>query len=133
MKAQTVTKLNNLLNMGRPRSKHEDRCHHDTIQYVTPDHVSFVIVNNGDGEDIKKFIGDKEVDVLTFTAIVNTAHVNFKRAKFNKEYLVNILSNMDSDSVTLFMDTDSPILIEGEIEESKVTGLIAPMIGDDEE
>ena len=40
MKASTVNKLNNLLNIGIPASKQEDRSHHGIVEYIDPTHVT---------------------------------------------------------------------------------------------
>lgn len=133
MKPQTVTKLNNLLNMGIPKSNHKDKVHHDIIEYVTPGHISGVVVITGGGNDHKRFDGEHEVDTLVIRSVVVKAHDNYKRSMFDRKTLVEILSNMDSEFVTLYMDEETPIVIEGKTEESIVKGVIAPCIGDDEQ
>ena len=133
MKPQTVTKLNNLLNMGLPKTHHEDKVHHDIIEYVTPGHVTGVVVITGSGDDHKRFDGEHEVDTLVVRSVIVKAKNEFKRSKFNRKDLVEILTNMDSEFVTLYMDEGTPVLIEGKTEDNIVKGVTAPVIGDEEE
>ena len=133
MKAQTVNKLNNLLNLGIPKSHQKDRIHHDIIEYVTPDHVACVVVIAGGGDDHKKFTGEHEVESCNIRTLITKAHTDFKRSRFDRKYLVDILSNMDSEFVTVYMDEDTPVLFEGKTEDNIVKSAVAPIIGDEEE
>lgn len=132
MKSQTVTKLNNLLNIGIPKSQQEDRCHHDIIEYVTPDHIACVVVIAGTGDDHKRYSGQHEVDDLRIRNLIQMCHKE-KHSKYNRKLLIEMLSNMDSEYVKLYMGEETPILIEGKTEDNVVSGGIAPVIDGDEE
>ena len=126
MKASTVTKLNNLLNMGSLRSRHEDRSHCDIADYVTPDHVACVrVTQRENGTKISFGCND-------LSSVFNHCACN-PSAKFNRKYLLEILQNMDCDYVKIRMAEDNPILLTGACEDVFIEGIVAPIIGDEEE
>ena len=87
----------------------------------------------GGGDDHKRFTGEHEVESCNIRTLITNAHNNFNRSKFNRKYLLEILSNMDSETVTVYMNGDTPILVEGKTEDNIVKGAVAPIIGDEEE
>ena len=131
MKAQTVTKLNSLLNMGVPKSLHQDRSHHDIVEYVTPDHVACVVAFIDTGDDHVRLCGETD-ECNDLRQVFKTQQYQVK-AKFSRKYLMDILSNLDSDTVTLRMGEDSLIIIKGKTEDVVIEGAIAPIIEDDEQ
>lgn len=129
MKAQTVTKLNNLLNMGRPKSQHEDRSHVPHAEYVTPDHIACVRTIRKDVSGIETVSFDCK-DLSSIYSMVK----GFPATKFNRKYLMEILSNMDCDNVLIGFEFEHPIYIGGEVEDTiTIEGVIAPIIGDEEQ
>ena len=132
MRAESVTKINNLLNIGIPKKVREDRAHYDKVEYITPDHVACVTAICGCAGNDRQFIGEREEPI-------NIAHViracgDKHKSEYNRKMLLEILSNLDSEYVTIYMDDDHPMMIEGTIEDLvQVQGCIAPIIRPPEE
>lgn len=129
MKASSVTKINNLLNMGKPKSLHEDRSHIPDAGYVTPDHIACVRCYRRDitGTETVHF---EYSDTSGVYALVK----GFPATRFNRKYLIEMLTNMDCDNVLIGFEFEKPLYLGGMIEDViAVEGVIAPIIGDDEQ
>lgn len=126
MKAQTVNKLNNLLNMGLPKSVQQDRAHHDLVEYMTPDHVACVVAFIGTGSDHVRICGERD-ECYDLRAVFKTQQYQVK-ARYSRKYLLDLFSNMDSDSVTLRMGEDSIVIVKGVTENTVIEGAVAPII-----
>ena len=132
MKAESCTKLNNLLNIGIPKAKRDDRSHFDKVEYVTPDHVACVTAFCGCAGNDRQFSGENEEQVKISN--VTEACLSKPKGRYNRKILVDMLSNMDCEYVNIYMDEDHPICVEGFIEEKiLIQGCIAPIIGDEEQ
>ena len=129
MKVQTVNKVNNLLNLGLPKSVQQDRVHHDTVEYVTPDRVACIVAFIDTGDDHVRFAGETG-ECSDLRNVFKTQQYQVK-AKYNRKYLLDMLSNIDSEAVTLRMGEDSLMIIKGKIEDVVIEGAIAPIIEDD--
>lgn len=130
MKASTVNKLNNLLNIGIPASKQEDRSHHGIVEYIDPTHVVGVVAFLGDG-DRASFTGDREEPVNIKNVLKITKE--FPSTHIDREYLIKILQNLDCETVTLRTKEDCPLYIRGTLEGTIVEAVIAPRIEQEEE
>ena len=130
MKASTVNKLNNLLNIGIPASKQEDRSHHGIVEYVDPTRVIGVVAFLGDG-DRASFTGDREepVNIKNVLKVVK----EFPSTHIDREYLIKILQNLDCETVTLRTAKDTPLYIQGTLDGAIVEAVIAPRIEQEEE
>ena len=132
MKAESCTRLNNLLNIGIPKSKRDDRSHFDTVEYVDPAHIVCVTAFCGCAGNDKQFCGKDELPV--HIAGVTKACSEKPKSRYDRKMLLELLNNIDSDNVNIYMDEDHPIMIEGFIEEKiLIQGCIAPIIGDEVE
>ena len=125
MKASTVNKLNNLLNIGIPASKQEDRTHHGIVEYIDPTRMIGVVACIEEG-DTASFLGDKAENVniknvIEFTKEYPSTHID-------REYLIKILQNLDCETVTLRTKQDCPLYIEGTLEDTHIQAVIAPRI-----
>ncbi len=125
MKASTVNKLNNLLNIGIPASKQEDRSHHGIVEYIDPTHVIGVVAFIEDG-DTASFLGDREENVNIKNVLKITKE--FPSTHIDREYLIKILQHLDCETVTLRTAKDSPLYIQGTLEKTIVEAVIAPRI-----
>ena len=130
MKASTVNKLNNLLNIGIPASKQEDRSHHGIVEYIDPTHVVGVVAFLGDG-DTASFSGDKEESV-NIKNVLKIAK-EFPSTHIDREYLIKILQNLDCETVTLRTNKDCPLYIQGTFDGAIIEAIIAPRIEQEEE
>ena len=130
MKASTVNKLNNLLNIGIPASKQEDRSHHGIVEYIDPTHVVGVVTFLGDG-DTASFSGDREESVNLKNVLKITKE--FPATHIDREYLIKILQNLDCETVTLRTKEDCPLYIKGTLDGAIVEAVIAPRIEQEEE
>ena len=130
MKASTVNKLNNLLNIGIPASKQEDRSHHGIVEYIDPTHVVGVVAFLGDG-DRASFTGDREEPVNIKNIL--KAVKEFPSTHIDREYLIKILQNLDCETVTLRTAKDTPLYIQGTLDGAIVEAVIAPRIEQEEE
>ena len=132
MKAESCTRLNNLLNIGIPKSKRDDRSHFDKVEYVDPAHVICVTAYCGCAGNDKQFCG-KDESIIHIGGVAKSCSEKPK-SRFDRKMLLELLSNIDSDNVTIYMDEDFPIMIEGFVEEKiLIQGCVAPIIGDEEE
>ena len=130
MKASTINKLNNLLNIGIPSSKQEDRSHHGIIEYIDPSHVVGVVAFLGDG-DKASFSGDRE-EPVNIRSVLKTVK-EYPSTHIDREYLIKILSNLDCETVTLRTAKDCPLHIQGTLEGAIVEAVIAPRIEQEED
>ena len=114
MKASTVNKLNNLLNIGIPASKQEDRSHHGIVEYIDPSHVIGVVAFMGGDGETASFLGDREesVNIKNVLKVVK----EFPSTHIDREYLIKILQNLDCETVTLRTAKDTPLYIHGTLE-----------------
>ena len=113
MKASTVNKLNNLLNIGIPASKQEDRSHHGIVEYIDPTHVVGVVAFLGDG-DKASFTGDREEPVNIKNVLKDVKE--FPSTHIERKYLIKILQNLDCETVTLRTKQDCPLYIRGPLD-----------------
>ena len=126
MKAATVKKLNGLLNIGIPAAKQENRTIYKSVKYVDPCHIIMVRADiNPEGTEMS-FIGENEGDVKTDGVMSITA--GYPRMHCDRRYLLHVLTNLDCETVSLQLNEDAPIRIEGRVEEGDVTAIIAPRI-----
>lgn len=130
MKASTVNKLNNLLNIGIPASEQEDRSHHGIVEYIDPTHVIGVVAFLGDG-DRASFSGVSEEQV--YIKDVLKAAKEYPATHIDREYLIKILQNLDCEVVTLRTKQDCPLYIRGTLEDTIIEAAIAPRIEEEEE
>ena len=126
MKAATVKKLDGLLNIGIPAAKQENRTIYKSVKYVDPCHIIMVRADiNPEGTEMS-FVGENEDDVKTDGVMSITA--GYPRMHCDRRYLLHVLTNLDSETVSLQLNEDAPIRIEGRVEECDVTAIIAPRI-----
>lgn len=126
MKAATVKKLDALLNIGVPAAKQENRTIYRSVKYVDPMHVIMVRAEiNPEGTEMS-FVGTDEGDVKTDGVMEITA--GYPRMHVDRKYLLDVLTNLDCETVSLQLNEDAPIRIEGRVEECDVTAIIAPRI-----
>ena len=131
MKASTVNHLNNILNINLPKRLHEDRSHHGVVEYITCDHTVGVVAFISEG-DHARFDGEHERSDLNLKPVMVKCEHN-TRVKVNREYLLNFISNMDSESVEFRFSEDMPLFIKGKVEYVIIQGIIAPIISEEEE
>lgn len=126
MKASTVNKVNKLLNIGLPAVKQENRSIYKSVKYVDPAHVIMVRADiNPEGTEMS-FVGENEGDVKTDG--VMTISAGYPRMHVDRKYLLDVLNNLDCETVSIQLNEDAPIRIEGRVEECDVTAIIAPRI-----
>lgn len=126
MKAATVKKLDALLNIGVPAAKQENRTIYKSVKYVDPAHIIMVRAEiNPEGTEMS-FVGQNEGDVKTDKVMDITA--GYPRMHCDRRYLLDVLTNLDCETVSLQLNEDAPIRIEGRVEECDVTAIIVPRI-----
>ena len=130
MKPSTVNKLNNLLNIGIPTSKQEDKAHHGIVEYIDPTRVIGVVACIEDG-DTASFVGDREENVNIKNVLKITAE--YPSTHIDREYLIKILQNLDCEVVTLRTKQDCPLYIGGTLENTHIQAVIAPRIEEEEQ
>lgn len=132
MNTSQTAKLDKLLNYGIKKNDQEPKAHLKNVEYIEPGHMLMVRTSNGVEEaPIYAFDGIDEVEELNTKCFDMTR--DYPIAAFNRKALIAILEAMDSDIVTVRMNADCPILIEGRMgkEEIKVEAICAPRIYDD--
>ena len=126
MKASTVKKLDALLNIGVPAAKQENRTIYKSVEYVDPYHIIMVRAEiNPEGTHMS-FVGTDEGSVKTDGVMKITSE--YPRMHCDRKYLLDVLTNLDSETVSLQLNEDSCIRIEGKVEDCEITAIIAPRI-----
>ena len=129
MKAQSVTKINNLLNMGRPKAQHEDRSHIPDAECITPDHIACVRVARLHTAGVETV----SFDCKDLSGVFSMCK-ELPATRFNRKYLIEMLTNMDCDNVLIGYEYEHPLFIGGMIEEDIIVeGANTPIIGDEEQ
>ena len=126
MKTATVKKLDALLNIGVPAAKQENRTIYRSVKYVDPAHIIMVRAEIKPEGTEMSFVGTDEGDVKTDGVMEVTA--GYPRMHVDRRYLLDVLTNLDCETVSLQLNEDAPIRIEGRVEECDVTAIIAPRI-----
>lgn len=132
MNTSQTAKLDKLLNYGIKRNEQEPKAHLRNVEYIEPLHMLMVRTSElTEGNPIYAFEGVDEVGELNTKCFDMTR--DYPIAAFNRKALIAMLEGMDSDVVTVRMNEDSPILIEGRMGrgEIKVETICAPRIYDD--
>lgn len=132
MNTTQTNKLDKLLNYGIKRNEQEPKAHLKNVEYIEPLHTLMVRISSGVEEaPIYAFDGIDEVGELNTKCFDMTR--DYPIAAFNRKALIAMLEGMDSDIVTVRMNEDCPILIEGRMGkgEIKVETICAPRIYDD--
>ena len=133
MNTTQCNKLDRLLNFGVPKKDQKPRAYLGNVEFINMDRTLMVRTSDGvEDAPIHAFMDREETDTLN-TKVFDNAKFYVMSAYSRKE-LIAILEGMDSDVVTIRMDYDSPILIEGRQGEGevKVEAILAPRIYDDE-
>ena len=132
MNTTQTAKLDKLLNYGIKRNEQEPKAHLRNVEYIEPGHMLMVrTCELTEGNPIYAFDGLDEVGELNTKCFDMTR--DYPIAAFNRKALIAMLEGMDSDTVTVRMNEDCPILIEGRMGrgEIKVEAICAPRIYDD--
>ena len=133
MNTSQCNKLDRLLNFGVPKKDQKPRAYLGNVLFINMDRTLMVRTSDGvEDAPTHAFMAHEETDTLN-TKVFDNAKFYVMSAYSRKE-LIAILEGMDSDVVTIRMDYDSPILIEGRQGEGevKVEAILAPRIYDDE-
>lgn len=131
MNTSQTGKLDKLLNYGVKKSFQEPRAHLKNVEYIEPGHMLMVRISNGAEEaPIYAFDGLDEIGELNTKCFDMTR--DYPIAAYNRKTLIAMLESMDSDVVTVRMNEDCPILIEGRMGkgEIKVETICAPKVYD---
>lgn len=131
MNTTQCNKLDKLLNFGVPKKDQTPRAHLGNVEFVNKDHILMVRTSNGvEDAPIYAFTDGEETESLN-TKVFDMAK-NYPMCAYQRKELIAILEGMDSDVVTIRMECDAPILIEGcqGRGELKVEGILAPRIYD---
>ena len=131
MNVSQTAKLDRLLNYGIKKSDQEPKAHLKNVEYIEPMHLLMVRISNGaDGAPIYAFDGIDEVGELNTKCFGMTG--DYPLAAYDRKALIAILEGMDSEVVTVRMNEDAPIVIEGMqgLGEIKVEAICAPRIYD---
>lgn len=134
MNTTQCNKLDKLLNFGIPKKDQKPRAYLGNVEFINMDRTLMVRTSDGvEDATIHAFMAHEEADQLN-TKVFDNAKFYVMSAYSRKE-LITILEGMDSDVVTIKMDYDSPILIEGRQGEGevKVEAILAPRIYDNDE
>ena len=132
MNTTQTAKLDKLLNYGIKRNEQEPKAHLRNVEYIEPLHMLMVRTSElTEGNPIYAFDGLDEVGELNTKCFDMTR--DYPIAAYNRKALIAILEGMDSEVVTVRMNEDAPILIEGRqgFGEIKVETICAPRIYDD--
>lgn len=132
MKASTVTRLNNILNARLPKRLHQDRSHHDIVEYIANDHTFGVVAIISTGDDHARFDGEHDRPELDLRPIMKI-NDDSPRVVVDRDRLLDIISNLDSKRVEIKFKEDAPVFIKGKIEDCIIESVIAPILEDDEE
>jgi len=109
-----------------------DNFHEPPFHYMTPDHVAYVEVGEGEPSIVLEGRGirEKPIDVkLDADSAI--------QVKLSRRYLVKILEACDSENVILTVSErrgyPNPLRISASVGEDLVTGYIAPIINPEED
>ncbi len=133
MNTTQCNKLDKLLNFGVPKKDQKPRAYLGNVEYINDARTLMVRTSDGvEGAPIHVFAGYEEIDDLN-TKVFDMAK-GYNMSAYSRKELIAILEGMDSDVVTIKMDCDAPILIEGRQGdgEVKVEAILAPRIYDGE-
>jgi len=104
-----------------------DNFHEPPFHYMTPDHVAYVEVGEGDPSIVLegRTIREKPVDVKIDAD-------SALQVRVSRRYLAKILEACDSDNVVLTLSErrgyPGPLMISSSVGEAPVIGYIAPII-----
>ncbi len=138
MNTTQANKLDNLLNFNIKKSEQIPKATLRKVLYVDPNHILMVRAYVDDPEDLlpwTEFSGYYKEEVGTVNKSIFDYCLKYETiASFDRKALIKILDSMDSDSVSIRLDTDSPILIIGKTGRGEVTveSALAPLIFDDQ-
>ena len=133
MNTTQCNKLDRLLNFGVPKKDQKPRAYLGNVEFINMDRTLMVRTSDGvEDAPIHAFMAYEETDVLNTKVFDMTNGYNM--SAYSRKELIAILEGMDSDVVTIKMDCDAPILIEGRQGdgEVKVEAILAPRIYDGE-
>ncbi len=133
MNTTQCNKLDKLLNFGVPKKDQKPRAYLGNVEFVNHDHILMVRTSDGvEDAPIYSFTGYEETDALN-TKVFDMVK-DYPKSAYQRKELIAMLEGMDSDVVSIKMDWDSPILIEGRQGEGevKVEAILAPRIYDGE-
>lgn len=131
MNISQTGKLDRLLNYGIKKLDQEPRANLKNVEYIEPGHILMVRISNGaDGAPIYAFDGIDEVGEISTKCFEMTG--DYPIASYKRKALIAILEGMDSEVVTVRMQEDAPIVIEGRQGrgEIKVEAICAPKVYD---
>lgn len=131
MNTTQCNKLDKLLNFGVPKKDQKPRAYLGNVEYVNKDHILMVRTSN-EVEDAPIYAFDDYEEVESLNNKVFDMVKDYPMCAYQRKELIAILEGMDSDVVTIRMECDAPILIEGRQgkDEIKVEGILAPRIYD---
>ena len=133
MNTTQCNRLDRLLNFGVPKKDQKPRAYLGNVEYINMDRTLMVRTSDGvEDAPIHVFADYEEIDDLN-TKVFDMAN-GYNMSAYSRKELIAILEGMDSDVVTIKMDCDAPILIEGRQGngEVKVEAILAPRIYDGE-
>ena len=131
MNTTQCNKLDKLLNFGVPKKDQKPRAYLGNVEFVNQDHILMVRTSDGiEDAPIHAFTGCEETDALN-TKVFDMVK-DYPKSAYQRKELIAMLEGMDSDVVSIKMDWDAPILIEGRQGEGevKVEAILAPRIYD---
>ena len=131
MNTTQCNKLDRLLNFGVPKKDQKPRAYLGNVEFVNKDRTLMVRTSDGvEDAPIHAFMDYEEIDELN-TKVFDMAN-GYNMSAYSRKELIAMLEGMDSDVVTIKMDCDTHILIEGRqgVGEVKVEAILAPRIYD---
>lgn len=138
MNTTQANKLDILLNYNIRKSEQIPKATLRKVLYVDPNRILMVRAYVDDPEDLlpwTEFSGYEKKEVGTINKSIFDYCLKYGTiASFDRKTLIKILDSMDSDSVTIRLDTDSPIHITGKTGKGEVTveSALAPLIFNDQ-
>lgn len=131
MNVTQCNKLDKLLNFGVPKKDQKPRAYLGNVEFINKERTLMVRTSDGvEDAPIYAFTDYEEVEDLN-TKVFDMAN-GYNMSSYSRKELIAILEGMDSDVVTIKMDCDAPVLIEGRQGEGelKVEAILAPRIYD---